>query len=97
MIYLALASFPKKELLIYIPILQALFNITITFEENALYVLFGAILLRRNPLKQIRYVLYCLYGHQFALLVYSYIQVGDTTTFPMRCMVIIRCNRQFHK
>ena len=24
-------------------------------------------------------------------------QVGDTTTFPMRCMIIIWCTRQVHK
>ena len=24
-------------------------------------------------------------------------QVGDTTTFPMRCMIIIRCKRRLHK
>ena len=27
----------------------------------------------------------------------EYNQVGDNTTFPMRCMMIIRCRRQLHK
>ena len=30
-------------------------------------------------------------------IIHSDKQVGDTTTFLMRCMIIIPCRRQFHK